>query len=118
MGLLSQFNKPDETPIHSSGLAAANDGSAQALGAMRSESFEQRMAREHNRQHIGSYRYASITQRQQQPSLRKEQTARPGQQTPEASRPSRQERNAQVISRPSTSNANFAKPPTKYNPYS
>ena len=118
MGLLSKFNKPDETPIHSSGLASVNDGSTQALGAMRPESFEQRMKRERNRQHIGSYRYASITQRQQQPTSPKAETVRPGQQVSESARPNRQERNAQVIARPSTSNANFSKPPSKYNPYS
>lgn len=129
MGLLSRFNKPDSSKIHSSGIAAANDGSARALGAMRNETFSQRRTVEQNRQHIGSYRESTLAQASQHP----QSTLRTGESapvsgsatTPRATsridivKPSRQQMNAQMVSRPSISRANFSEPHARgFNPYS
>ena len=128
MGLLSRFNQPDSGKIHSSGLAAANDGSAQALSAMRNETFSQRKAVEQNRQHIGSYRESTLAQTSQRPqsALRVAEVApvSGAAATPRATsridivKPSRQRMNAQMVSRPSINRANFSEPHSRgFNPY-
>ena len=121
MSLLSRFNQPDSGKIHSSGIAAANDGSAQALGAMRHESFEQRLAREHNRQHIGGYQSAAVVQRGMVVPARGSVSAAngaPSRGVIDVVRPNRQQRNAQVIALPSVNKANFAEPTSRgFNPY-
>ena len=123
MGLLSRFNRPSSGKIHSSGIAAVNDGSAGALGAMRStQTFEQRMKMERNRQHVGSYREASVLQANQRPSTAV-QPVEPSQPVRRTSRidvvkPGRQQANSQMIQRPSVSRPNFSEPSSRgYNPY-
>jgi hypothetical protein len=123
MGLLSRFNKLDSTPLHSSGFAAANDGSDKALGAMRHESFEQRLQIESNRTHIKSYRDSSLAQQSLRPPLtskvpERAQTSAPATRI-DIVKPSRQQVNAQMISRPTVYKANFSEPkPRGFNPYS
>ena len=121
MSLFSRFNKPISGQLHSSGIAAVNDGSAQALSAMRHESFEQRIAREKNRQHIGGYQAALIAQQKAVVPARTsdspvDEAATRGK--IDVVRPSRQQMNAQVIALPSVNKANFAEPKSRgFNPY-
>ncbi len=124
MGLISRFfqDQPDSGVLHSSGIAAANDGSQRALNAMRHETFEQRAARERNRQHIGNYRSSTLALHETVVPSRPTTDAseqEPAKSTTSSSRLTRQQVNAQIISQPSVHKANFSPPKSRgYNPYS
>ncbi len=120
MGILSRFTQPDSGKLHSSGLADANDGSARAIGAMRHESFEQRIRTERNRRHIEAYKYSAVAQREQTiaPDEKKKRIVIPKRDAPTFERPTHQQGNAEMISHPSIHKANFSEPQSRgYNPY-
>jgi hypothetical protein len=65
----SRFNKPQSAVMHSSAIAGVADNGTPSFGAVSPQSFEQRQAIERNRQHVKSFRDATIHSNYRQHAL-------------------------------------------------
>ncbi len=105
MSLITQFNQPDEIPLHSSGMAGGTE-------APKPQSFTERMKLDRQRKVIKGYRFSMQGSGMREPSLMK---------NPEPRSESDASATDSTMSRRQAFNAGESTPPqappSKYNPY-
>lgn len=125
MGLIEDINRPEETPLHSSGYAEVANGDG--IGAASPETFNQRKSLAGSRQIVGTYDKSFLGSGFAPPEVRSPGAAKPKsrfQKAPKRGIESLDYRNQQrqamnsklnIPARPTTG---FREPPTRnYNPY-